>query len=255
MKRLDFIQIPGYALWGLHLTGNELLCYSLIYSFSQSKMGYFLGTHDEISEILNISKRTAASVIAILESKNLIEKRIACVNDKKISVLSTKVQNLQFGEQSAEFSDQSAKSASTKVQNLQQAPIIYTNNSKYINTDISEKASSTNSQKAQAQPNPPVPATPLPFTSKEFAKAWAELCQLKKWKKKPQTARDKALKKLARYPEHAALAAIEATIIGDYEGIFPERYVNQPKAAPQPQTEEAPRYKKTTIEELLGGKK
>lgn len=116
---------------------------------------------------------------------------------------------------------------------------------------------SINSQKAQAQPNPPVPATPLPFASKAFADAWAELCGMKKWAKKPQSARDKALKKLARYPEWVALKSIEDAIIGDFQGIFPEKYVNQPKSTPQQplQTEEAPRYKKTTIEELLGGKK
>ena len=78
---------------------------------------------------------------------------------------------------------------------------------------------------------------------------------MKKWAKKPQSARDKALKKLSRYPEWVALKSIEDAIIGDFQGIFPEKYVNQPKSTPQPQVEEAPKYKKTTIEELLGGKK
>lgn len=245
MKRIDFIQIPGYALWGLHLSGTELLCYSLIYGFSHSELGHFLGTQEEIADILNISKRTASAAISSLESKGLLEKRIVCVNERKISVLSTKVQNLQYGGQVAEISNQVAKSASTKVQNLQQAPIIYTNSNIYIETD----SNTASKQQPKAQPNPPVAATPLPFTSKQFAEAWEELCSLKKWAKKPQTARDKALKKLSRYPEQVALMAIEATIIGDWEGIFPEKYL---KAYLQSKQEsEQPRVKRIDINQLL----
>ena len=77
---------------------------------------------------------------------------------------------------------------------------------------------------------------------------------MKKWAKKPQSARDKALKKLGRFPEWVALKAIEDAIIGDFQGIFPEKYINQPKAAPQ-QQEEKPKYRTVTMEEILGGKK
>lgn len=79
---------------------------------------------------------------------------------------------------------------------------------------------------------------------------------MKKWAKKPQSARDKALKKLARYSESVALKAIEDAIIGDFQGIFPEKYVNQPKPASQPTPqEEKPKYRTVTMEEILGGKK
>lgn len=79
---------------------------------------------------------------------------------------------------------------------------------------------------------------------------------MKKWAKKPQSARDKALKKLARYSESVALKAIEDAIIGDFQGIFPEKYVNQPKPASQPAPqEEKPKYRTVTMEEILGGKK
>lgn len=254
MRKIEFIQIPGYALWGLNLTGNELICYSLIYSFSQSQRGCFIGTQDEVAEILNISKRTASSLIASLEAKDLIEKSIIGIDDKKVSVLTAKVQNLQYGVQSADFSTQSAKIASPKVQKLQDAPILSTNSITYINNNIPPLCSpqgelpSKNKTKAQAQTHPPVPPTPLPWSEKVI-EAWYELCKMPKWKNKPKSAIDKVIKKLSKYPEDVVLAAIEDAIMGNYQGIFPDKFAKAIKS--QPPIPKQPRERVIDIKDIL----
>jgi len=264
MKRLDFIQIPGFAIWGLHLTGNELLCFSLVYSLSHSKSGYFVGTQDDVAELLNISKRSAVSVISSLVDKGLIDKSIIWDEAKssKISILTTKVQNLHFcGEESAEF-------APTKVQNLHNPPIIYTNNTTNNNRDniCDTKVQNLHNPKqqntqAQASPIPPVPATPLPFKSARFEELWDVICKMPKWKKKEQYALNLSLKKLSKYSEAVAIRALETAIENGWQGVFPqkaEKEIQQetrfqpPQPAPQ---EEKPKYRTVTMEEILGGKK
>lgn len=256
------------------MSGNELICYSLIYGFSQAEGNYFTGSLNYIARGLNITKRTAIELLARLEKKGLIRREEEIRNNVKYC----KYQIVPLGGE--EISPEVVKKfhqGGEEISQNQKVPPFFPpkekvppttplkeippynpptkiNNYPPLYSPQGETPSKNFKNQAQAQPNPPVPPTPLPFTSKAFAKAWAELCALKKWAKKPQSARDKALKKLARFPEWVALKAIEDAIIGDFQGIFPEKYVNQPKSAPQ-QTEEAPKYKKTTIEELLGGKK
>ena len=274
-KEINYITIPGFALTRLGLSGNELICYSLIYGFSQAEGNYFTGSLNYLAKGLNVTKRTAIELLARLEGKGLIRREEEIRNNVKYC----KYQTVPLGDeeispgvvkkfhQGGEEISQNQKvspffppkekvSPTTPLKEIPPYnPPTKTHNIPPLYSPQGETTSKNFKNQAQAQPTPPVPAAPLPFASKAFADAWAELCALKKWAKKPQSARDKALKKLGRFSEWVALKAIEDTIIGDFQGIFPEKYANQPKAAPQQQPEEAPKYKKTTIEELLGGKK
>ena len=57
----------------MELTGNEMLVYAFIYSFSQSDDGLYYGTQKYVSETLGISERTVLRVYKSLKEKGLIE--------------------------------------------------------------------------------------------------------------------------------------------------------------------------------------
>lgn len=57
----------------LRLSGNELLCYALIYGYSQSGAGGFFGSRSQLAEALNISRRSATDILDRLLEKGLIE--------------------------------------------------------------------------------------------------------------------------------------------------------------------------------------
>jgi hypothetical protein len=61
-----------------------------------------------------------------------------------------------------------------------------------------------------------------PFISDRFLEIWGILLQEKKWKGKSINALQMALNKLSNYSEQVAIIAIENTIAGNYQGIFPE---------------------------------
>lgn len=53
----------------------------------------------------------------------------------------------------------------------------------------------------------------------EFKKQWFILIQTKKWRKKEQSAINSSLKLLMKYDEEFALALVEKSISGDYQGV------------------------------------
>lgn len=59
----------------LGLSGNSLLVYALIYSFSQKKQGCFWGNADFVAEVCGISRRTAFNVLQRLTEDGFIQKK------------------------------------------------------------------------------------------------------------------------------------------------------------------------------------
>lgn len=60
----------------------------------------------------------------------------------------------------------------------------------------------------------------LPYDSELFKSTWETVMKSKKWAKKPSTALQASLKKLAKYPEQVAVQMMEETIAGDWQGFF-----------------------------------
>lgn len=71
----NYINVPGFAIVELGLSGNELLCYSLIYGFTQDKETEFRGSLNYVSSALNVTKQNAKKIIDRLIERGLIEKR------------------------------------------------------------------------------------------------------------------------------------------------------------------------------------
>lgn len=69
-----FYSIQGWMVNGLKLSGNELICYAIIYGFSQDGESMFMGTSKYLQEWMNVSQPTVLSILAKLVKKKLIIK-------------------------------------------------------------------------------------------------------------------------------------------------------------------------------------
>lgn len=71
----NYIVVPGFAIVELGLSGNELLCYSLIYGFTQDNETEFHGSLNYVASALNVTKQNAKKIIDRLIERGLIIKR------------------------------------------------------------------------------------------------------------------------------------------------------------------------------------
>lgn len=77
VKNENYVQISGWMVNELNLSGNELLVYALIHGFSQDGKSLFKGSISYIQEWLNCgSKQTVINAIKKLIDKQLIEKKV-----------------------------------------------------------------------------------------------------------------------------------------------------------------------------------
>lgn len=79
----SYTQISGWMVNKLNLKGNELLIYSIIYSYSRDGQGLFFGSLQYLSEFTNSSKRSVINNLQSLVDKELIEKREVVENNVK----------------------------------------------------------------------------------------------------------------------------------------------------------------------------
>lgn len=70
----NYIQIEGWMINKLNLSGNELLVYALIYGFSQDGVSRFCGSVAYITEWVGTSRVTVFTTLKKLEEKKLITK-------------------------------------------------------------------------------------------------------------------------------------------------------------------------------------
>lgn len=75
MKNENFITIQGWMVNELGLSGNDLICYALVYGFSQDEESEFAGSLSYVAGCLNITKQNARKVLLRLVEKGLITKR------------------------------------------------------------------------------------------------------------------------------------------------------------------------------------
>ena len=242
----NYITIPGFAITRHGLSGNELICYSLIYGFSQSEGCYFTGSLTYIAKALNISKRTAIDVLNRLQDRGLIIKEEEVRNNVKYC----KYQIVRGD--SEETSQGVVKklhrgSEETSPNNLNNIDNNNTNTPLISpQGETPQESISKNKKSAKAKPSAASPFLVLPFSERKTVKAWYELCEMPKWRNKPQSAIEKALKKLSNYSDDVVLAAIEDAIMGNYQGIFPDKFVKRMPTAPQ-----QPKKKYINIEDIM----
>lgn len=79
----NYIVVPGFAVVNLGLSGNELLCYSLIYGFAQDEETEFSGSLSYVASALNVTKQNAKAILDRLVGKGLITKKEVFISGVK----------------------------------------------------------------------------------------------------------------------------------------------------------------------------
>lgn len=82
-SRDNFIIIPGWAISDLKLSGNELIVFSVIYSFTQDGSPWFSESLSYLTETSNASKSTVQRSLASLVEKGFLEKEEQDINGVK----------------------------------------------------------------------------------------------------------------------------------------------------------------------------
>ena len=91
MKDGHFYQVSGWMGRRLGLRGNNLICFAIIYGFSQDGESQFKGTVDYLCDWMFCSRPTALLCLENLINLDLISKEEATVNGKKRCYYATKV--------------------------------------------------------------------------------------------------------------------------------------------------------------------
>ena len=80
MNDENFIVILGWFRTKLHLRGNELLTFSVIYGFSQTEGNYFRGGIRYLENWLDVSRATVFNTLKSLMKKGLVAPRTRISN-------------------------------------------------------------------------------------------------------------------------------------------------------------------------------
>lgn len=73
MKNENYITIQGWMVNELHLSGNELLVYALVYGFSQDGESEFNGSLSYVADIIGRRTPVVSAILARLAERGLIE--------------------------------------------------------------------------------------------------------------------------------------------------------------------------------------
>ena len=74
MKAERYINVLGWMMDDLNLSGKELLIYALIYGFSQEAQGAYTGSQKELADWVHTQRPKAADILTKLTEKGLLVK-------------------------------------------------------------------------------------------------------------------------------------------------------------------------------------
>ena len=99
----SFITIQAFMVNDLHLKGNELLIYAIIWGFSQDGESEFTGSLQYLADWCNTSKQTVISALQSLCEKQLILKNVEVKNNIRFCTYKTSmvIKNLEQGSQNS----------------------------------------------------------------------------------------------------------------------------------------------------------
>ena len=81
----NYFLVSGWMINRLHLRGNELCVYAIIYGFTQDGESWFEGSRQYLAEFTGASKSAIDNVLVRLVEKGLVEKKEVFVNRVKFN--------------------------------------------------------------------------------------------------------------------------------------------------------------------------
>lgn len=98
------------------------------------------------------------------------------------------------------------------------------------------------------------PALVFPFSSERFKEVWNLMVGGEKWKKKTPIALQMSLKKLSEHSEKDAIAMMENTIAGNWQGIFELKNNQNGQSKPRKANEYSAEEYASAVRSVFGGK-
>lgn len=133
VKETSYIIIQGWMRTRLRLTGNDLICFALIFGFSQDGESVFTGSLKYIQEAIGVATRQSVlNILARLEAKGLIVRNTDVINGVKIT--SYKAYSEPQNEDAQNLDTQS-KNYTEVVQNLDGGSLKFRHNNLNNNLD------------------------------------------------------------------------------------------------------------------------
>lgn len=83
VKQISYMVIQGWMVTDLHLKGNELLVYAIIYGFTQTEVKAFNGRLQYLADWTNSTKQGVIKCLKSLVEKGYIIKEDKCINGVK----------------------------------------------------------------------------------------------------------------------------------------------------------------------------
>ena len=282
MTDKSYLTIQSWMVTDLHLKGNELMAYALIWGFSQDGQSCFYGSFSYVMEWVGCSRRTAIRLLQKLEEKGLIRKwqedvngvphnRYMAVVDNDGYATSVHVDCVQN-----DTSDKLALVTKTTETQCQNDTQVVTN----WHTSIKPSIKYNNKPRARGCKETQLAETPadvfinfangnqaLLQSLQEFDEHRRILAAKDKKKAWTALAAKKICKSLVRLTKEAGvqdrtgymIAMLDQSIENSWTGVFAakdfiDRAPQQPRRAVEP---DQPRFVTSdmTLEELLGGGK
>ncbi len=233
MTNENYIVVLGWMVNELKLSGNELLCYALIYGFSQDQTSEFTGSHNYIAESLNTTRENARKILLRLIEKGLINKRDEVISGVKFcrySISAPCIKTVQGGtlNQCMGVHQNSAGGyAKTAHNNI--------NNNLDNNAREEEEEKETFSLGRSLGLDPKSISVDsrvfskvekllshivFPFEDDEFKRKFFILCCMPKWRNKTVHAIQMQLTKLQKYDMRYVLELIDASIMNEWQGLI-----------------------------------
>ena len=119
MKNKNYITILGWMVNELSLSGNDLICYAVIYGFSQDD-NFWEGSQSYLSDWLGVSRRTVVDILKRLISNGLIAKQEYEVNKVKFCKYKAIVPNTIRCEDSAQVGSEDSAHGNNNSNNKEE---------------------------------------------------------------------------------------------------------------------------------------
>lgn len=98
MKKENYLTIQGFMISDLHLKGNELLIYALIYGFSQDSNSKFTGSLSYMASWISSTNQTVINTLKSLIEKGLIIKEQKTINNILVNEYKVKTEDQEVVE-------------------------------------------------------------------------------------------------------------------------------------------------------------
>lgn len=121
MRNSKFVTIQEWML-DLDLSGNELICYAIIYGFSQGMKGCFHGSREYLARWMRCTTRTASTTLKGLIEKGLIIKEEHAGRASEYMAVEPEVDDPVNGNEDPGKNFKGGKNCNTPLKNLQGTP-------------------------------------------------------------------------------------------------------------------------------------